>query len=119
MAPFSFMFMTGGVTTDAEVMTILRRLNLGPDPKIDRADVTEGPKAGMAKFFIHYSDFTALTLKAELEDFERRKKEGECDVRPKRIVYDVTRDMRERYWQIFKCATPAEREKKEFNPRIE
>jgi hypothetical protein len=123
MAPFSFMFMSLGNTSTDEVMETLVRINLGPAPKIDRVEVAEGQKAGMSKFFVHYSDFTATALKNELETFEERKKSGEVNVRPKRIVYDVTKDGRERYWQIFKCATPAEREQKEkaaeFKPRVE
>ena len=117
---FSFMFMCPSVTKTAEVEETLTRLNLGTNMQIDRAEVTEGPKAGMSKFFVHYTTFTALKLKADLEEFKKRKEEGEVDVRPKRIVYDVTKDGRERYWQIFLCATPAEREQKaEFNPRVE
>lgn len=123
MAPFSFMFMSLGNTTTDEVMETLVRINLGPTPKIDRVEVTEGRKAGMSKFFVHYSDFTAVSLRADLDSFEERKKSGEVNVRPKRIVYDVTRDGKERYWQIFKCATPAEREQKEkaaeFKPRVD
>jgi len=116
---FSFMFMCPSVTNTAEVEETLTRLNLGSNMQIDRAEVTEGPKAGMSKFFVHYNTFTAAKLKADLEDFKKRKEEGEVNVRPKRIVYDVTKDGRERYWQIFKCATPAEREKADFNPRVE
>jgi len=37
-------------------------------------------------------------------------------------VYGMTKDGREQYWQVFKCKTPAEREKQgnsEFAPRVE
>jgi hypothetical protein len=116
------MFMSPSATTMAEVEETLATLDLGLKPQIDRAEVTEGPKAGMSKFFVHYSVFTAQKVRAELEDFKRRKEEGEVDVRPKRIVYDVTRDGKERYWQIFLCDTPSQREKKgvkAFTPRVD
>ena len=117
------MFMSPSATTMAEVEETLATLDLGLKPQIDRAEVTEGPKAGMSKFFVHYSVFTAQKVRAELEDFKRRKEEGEVDVRPKRIVYGATRDGRERYWQIFLCDTPSQREWKEFAkqfaPRVE
>jgi hypothetical protein len=124
---FSFMFMSNSVTRTAEVEETLAALNLGPTFKIDRAEVTEGSKAGMSKFFVHYEKFTAIKVREELEEFKRRKEEGEVDVRPKRIVYNVTRDGKERYWQIFLCDTPDQRAfkemqkelQKEFAPRVE
>lgn len=119
----SFMFMSPSATKTAEVEDTLAALDLGLKPQIDRVEVTEGPKAGMSKFFVHYSVFTAQKVRAELEDFKRRKEEGEVDVRPKRIVYGVTRDGKERYWQIFLCDTLSQREWKEFArqfaPRVE
>ena len=122
MAPLSFMFTALGVTATSEVEETLAALNLGILLRVDRAEIAEGQKAGMSKFFVHYSDFTSVKVRGELEDFKRRKDAGEMDVRPKRIVYDVTRDGKERYWQIFLCDTPAQREKKaakEFKPRVE
>ena len=120
---FSFMFMSNSVTRTADVEATLAALNLGSTFKIDRAEVTEGSKAGMSKFFIHYDEFTATKVREELEEFKRRKEAGEMDVRPKRIVYDVTRDGKERYWQIFLCDTPEQRMfkefQKEFAPRVE
>jgi len=119
---YSLMFIALGATTEAEVRETFGALRLGTLDKVDRADITEGPKAGMVKFFLHYSQFTADTLRAQLDDFERRKKEGEVDVRPKRVVYGVKRNGDEMYWQIYKCATPAEREKAkpaEFKPRVD
>jgi hypothetical protein len=119
MAPFSFMFMALGFTSVEEVNAVLESLKL---VRIDRTEVTEGPKSGMAKFFVHYEDMVNAKLRADLEEFERRKSEGEVDVRPKRIVYGMTKDGREQYWQVFKCKTPAEREKQgksEFAPRVE
>ena len=106
---FSFMFMSNAVTRTAEVEETLAALNLGSTPQIDRVEVTEGPKAGMSKFFVHYGNFTATKVREELEEFKRRKEAGEMDVRPKRIVYSVTRDGKERYWQIFLCDTLLER----------
>ena len=119
---YSFMFMALGVTTEEDVRAVLATLNLGPTPKIDRAEVTEGPKAGMVKFFVHYSDMTNAKLRLDLDEFARRKAEGEVDVRPKRIVYGIKKDGSEQYWQLFKCNTPADREKRgksEFAPRVE
>ena len=122
MAPFSFMFMALGFTSVEEVNAVLESLKLGTLLRIDRTEVTEGPKSGMAKFFVHYEEMVNAKLRSDLEEFERRKSEGEVDVRPKRIVYGMTKDGREQYWQVFKCKTPAEREKQgksEFAPRVE
>jgi hypothetical protein len=127
MAPYSFMFMAPGATSEAEAREILTTLGLGSQPVIDRVEVTEGLKAGMAKFFVHYSDMKADKLRAELDEFASRKAAGEMNVQPKRIVYGVNKHGKEMYWQIFKCATPeqreAEREGKtkvvEFTPRVE
>jgi hypothetical protein len=116
------MFTALGNTLDAEVHDTLTALNLGTLLKVDRAEIAEGQKAGMSKFFVHYSDFTSTKVREELEGFKRRKDAGEMDVRPKRIVYDVTRDGKERYWQIFLCDTPSQREKKgvkAFTPRVD
>ena len=122
MAPFSFMFMALGFTSAEEVKAVLESLKLGTLLRIDRTEVTEGPKSGMVKFFVHYEDMVNAKLRTDLDDFELRKLEGEMDVRPKRIVYGMTKDGREQYWQVFKCKTPAEREKQgksEFAPRVE
>lgn len=119
---YSFMFMALGSTTEKDVIDVLGPLALGTLQKIDRVEVSEGPKAGMAKFFVHYSDMTNVKLRADLNDFAKRKEDGESDVQPKRIVYGIKRNGSEMYWQIFKCPTPAEREKKtesEFKPRVE
>jgi hypothetical protein len=125
MAPLSFMFTALGATATSEVEETLAALNLGTLLKVDRAEIVEGQKAGMSKFFVHYSEFNsdkADKVRAELEDFKRRKEAGEVDVRPKRIVYDVARNGKERYWQIFLCDTPVQREqssKKKFVVRVE
>jgi len=123
MAPYSFMFMALGATSEAEVRETLTSLNLGGSFTIDRVEVTEGHKAGMAKFFVHYADMTSVSLRKELDEFAQRKADGEVDVRPKRIVFGRNRDGRDMYWQIFKCDTPAEREAKgkasEFKARVE
>lgn len=118
---YSMMFIALGATTETEVRETFGQLRLGTLQKVDRAEITEGPKAGMVKFFLHYSQMTADTLRAELDDFETRKKAGEVNVRPKRVVYGVKKNGDEMYWQLYKCATPAEREKKptEFKPRVE
>ena len=116
------MFIALGATTEEEVRETFGALRLGTLQKVDRAEITEGPKAGMVKFFLHYSQFMADTLREQLDDFETRKKAGEMDVRPKRVVYGVKKNGDEMYWQLYKCATPAEREKAkpaEFKPRVE
>jgi len=116
------MFIALGATTESEVREVFTQLRLGVLQKVDRAEITEGPKAGMVKFFLHYSSFTADALRAELDEFANRKAEGEMNVRPKRVVYGVKRNGDEMYWQLYKCATPAEREKakpEEFKPRVE
>ena len=116
------MFIALGATTEVEVREVFDQLRLGTLQKVDRAEITEGPKAGMVKFFLHYSHFTADTLREQLDDFETRKKAGEVNVRPKRLVYGVKKNGVEMYWQLYKCATPAEREKakpEEFKPRVE
>jgi hypothetical protein len=89
---YSMMFIALGATTEAEVRDTFGQLRLGTLQKVDRAEITEGPKAGMVKFFLHYSVLTADTLRAELDDFETRKKEGEVNVRPKRVVYGVKKN---------------------------
>jgi hypothetical protein len=55
-------------------------------------------------------------------EFERRKAEGEVDVRPPRIVYGEKSDGSPVYWQIYKAMTSDERaskSKKVFKPRLE
>jgi hypothetical protein len=57
----------------------LTALNLGTLLKVDRAEIVEGQKAGMSKFFVHYSEFMADKadkVRAEFEDFKRRKEAG-------------------------------------------
>ena len=76
---YSLMFIALGATTEAEVRETFGALRLGTLDKVDRAEITEGPKAGMVKFFLHYSQFTADTLRAQLDEFEQRKKEGEVE----------------------------------------
>lgn len=78
MAPLSFMFTVLGATTTSEVEETLTVLNLGTLLKVDRAEIVEG-QAGMSKFFVHYSEFTADKadkVRAEFEDFKRRKEAG-------------------------------------------
>ena len=128
MAPYSFMFMALGVTTDAEVNETMTAVFPGKPFTMDRVEVTEGPKAGMVKFFIHFAEVPNDTLCKEMDDFAKRKEEGEMNLQPKRIIYGVNRHGKDMYWQIFKCATPAQREAErasndagraaEFQPRI-
>ena len=118
MAPFSFMFIALGKTSEDDVRTILMDCEFGTLNRIDTADMPDGRR----KFFIHYSEFTAGDLRDRLVDFEKRKADGEVDVRPPRIVYGEKRDGSPVYWQVYKALTPVEREKKSktgFKPRLE
>ena len=118
MAPFSFMFIALGKTTEAEVRAILGDSNLGTVDSIHISDMPDGRR----KFFVHYLDFTSRDLRERLMDFEKRKAEGEVDVRPPRLVYGEKRDGTPVYWQLYKTMTPAERTaaaRKPFKPRLE
>jgi hypothetical protein len=118
MAPFSFMFIALGKTTEDDVKQILADCAFGTLNRVDVADMPDGKR----KFFVHYSNFTAGELRERLLEFDRRKAAGEVDVRPARIVYGEKRDGSPVYWQIFKTATPDERAKKAttaFKPRVE
>ena len=118
MAPFSFMFIALGKTSEDDVRSILMECAFGTLNRIDTAPMPDGKR----KFFVHYSEFTAGDLRDRLVDFEKRKANGEVDVRPLRIVYGEKRDGSPVYWQIYKALTPAEREKKSttaFKPRFE
>ena len=119
--PFSFMFIALGKTSECDVRIIMSNLNLGTIDSIDTLNMPDGRR----KFFVHYSNFTARDLQARLVDFERRKEQGEVDVRPPRIVYDETRDGKPVYWQIYKALALTKRTeltsrpKTTFKPRIE
>ena len=118
MAPFSFMFIALGKTTQDEVHSILMDCGFGTLNRVDTAEMPDGRR----KFFVHYSDFTASDLRDRLIDFEKRKEAGEVDVRPPRIVYGEKRDGSPVYWQVYKTLRPDEREKKTkttFKPRLE
>ena len=118
MAPFTFMFIALGKTSEVDVRQILKDCAFGTLHRIDTSDMPDGRR----KFFIHYSEFTAEDLKSRLVEFERRKAEGEVDVRPPRIVYGEKRDGSPVYWQIYKAMTSDERASKSkttFKPRLE
>ena len=76
MAPFSFMFMALGFTSVEEVKAVLESLKLGTLLRIDRTEVTEGPKVGMAKFFVHYEDMVNAKLRADLESLSGESRRG-------------------------------------------
>ena len=118
MAPFSFMFIALGKTSEEEARSILNDSQLGT---IDSVHVSDMPD-GRRKFFIHYRDFTAKDLQTRLVEFEKRKAEGELDVRPPRLVYGEKANGDPVYWQLYKTLTPNERaakSKKPFKPRLE
>jgi len=101
------MFIALGKTSEVDVRQILEDCAFGTLFQIDTATMTDGRR----KFFIHYSEFTAQDLKSRLVEFEKRKLEGEVDVRPPRIVYGEKRDGSPVYWQIYKALTLKELEK--------
>ena len=118
MAPFSFMFIALGKTSEAEARDILNNAELGT---IDSVHVSDMPD-GRRKFFFHFKDFTAKELRDRLVEFEKRKAEGEVDVRPPRLVYGEKANGDPVYWQLYKTLTPNERAaktKKPFKPRLE
>ena len=119
MAPtFSFMFIALGKTSEAEARDILEGASFGTIDNIHVADMPDGRR----KFFVHYREFTAHELRDRLVDFEKRKSEGEVDVRPVHLVYGEKSDGRPVYWQLYKTLTPTERaaaSKKPFKPRVE
>ena len=118
MAPFSFMFIALGKTTEAEVRDILGDAAFGTIDSIHISDMPDGRR----KFFVHYREFTASDLLGRLVEFEKRKEEGEVDVRPPRLVYGEKADGTPVYWQLYKTMTPSERTakaKKPFKPRLE
>jgi hypothetical protein len=113
MAPFTFMFIALGKTSEVDVRQILNDCAFGTLFQIDTATMTDGRR----KFFIHYSEFTDQDLKRRLVEFEQRKLEGEVDVRPPRIVYGEKRDGSPVYWQIYKALTLEELEKAKTEER--
>ena len=119
MAPtFSFMFIALGKTSEVDVRQVLTECGFGELDRIDTADMPDGRR----KFFVHYREFTAHELRDRLVDFEKRKSEGEVDVRPVHLVYGEKSDGRPVYWQLYKTLTPTERaaaSKKPFKPRVE
>ena len=118
MAPFSFMFIALGKTTEDEVRGYLNDCEFGTLDRVDTSDMPDGRR----KFFVHYKEFTSQDLKTRLVEFEQRKAAGEVDVRPPRFVYGEKRDGSPVYWQLFKTLTPSERAAKSkttFKPRLE
>ncbi len=118
------MFIALGKTSESDVRQILDDCAFGTLKRMDTSDMPDGRR----KFFVHYSEFTARELQERLVEFEKRKGEGEVDVRPPRIVYGEKRDGSPVYWQIYKAMTDEERDSKSkttvrkpatFKPRLE
>jgi len=118
------MFIALGKTSESDVRQILDDCAFGTLKRMDTSDMPDGRR----KFFVHYSEFTARDLQERLVEFEKRKGEGEVDVRPPRIVYGEKRDGSPVYWQIYKAMTDEERDSKSkmtvrkpatFKPRLE
>jgi hypothetical protein len=108
MAPFSFSMIALGRTTEQDVRDVLGDLDLGVLDSIHRRDLDDG----RAQFYMHYSSASATgaTFASQLADVEKRQKEGEVDVWPKRIVIGFNeKTQRDVYWQIYKTKTKAER----------
>jgi hypothetical protein len=111
--------------TERTIRNVFGRLNLG---ELERVDIVEALSRGQPclKAFIHYCTTSpdADRLRAKLDDNDKRQKEGEI-VTPIKIVYGMSRDGRDQYWQVYKAKTPAERlaeqtaKTTEFSVRIE
>jgi hypothetical protein len=108
MAPFSFSMIALGRTTEQDVRDVLGDLDLGVLDSIHRRDLDDG----RAQFFVHYASASVIgtALAAQLANVEKRQKDGEVDVWPKRIEYGFNEKTQKTvYWQIYKTATKAER----------
>jgi hypothetical protein len=108
MAPFSFMTTTLGHVTEADMRNVLNDLDLGVIDEIHRNTLDDG----RARFYVHYSSATVIgsAFADQLANVEKRQKDGEVDVWPKRIVIGFNeKTQRDVYWQIYKTKTKAER----------
>ena len=103
------------MTTAEDVTSVFKDLDLGV---IASVDMKEYDRDGTTfrKFWIHYSTYSAESHATSLMDRliknEQRQKDGEVipagDI--PRIVYGTNRRTgNDMYWQIFACATPAQR----------
>ena len=117
---FSFMFVALPSITVEKVSEVLNALDLGTIRNIDRAVISTGPKRGLVKFFVHYSESTSVDLRMRLYMYHGYREDGDM-VQPVRIVYDVKKNGTEMFWQIYECPTPEQRDKvkREFKPRLE
>jgi len=108
MAPFSFTTTTLGHVTEADMRNVLNDLDLGVIDEIHRNTLDDG----RARFYVHYSSGTVIgsAFADQLANVEKRQKEGEVNVWPKRIVIGFNeKTQRDVYWQIYKTKTKAER----------
>ena len=108
MAPFSFTTITLGHVTEADIRNVLNDLELGVIDEIHRRTLDDG----RAQFYVHYSSASATgtTFASQLANVEKRQKDGEVDVWPKRIVIGFNeKTQRDVYWQVYKTKTKAER----------
>jgi hypothetical protein len=119
---FSFMFMFPAPLdgrpvpdefTEAYARSVVESLGVGVIEQVDifveEGEFMDGP--GRTKLFFHMTDATpaGTQFAASLADVEKRQKENERGVWPKKIVYGTRRDGRDKYYQVFKTATLAER----------
>ena len=96
-------------TTEADVRSTFEQLDLGV---LDKIDIVSAQSRGedCLKIFIHYKSAspTGERLRAKLEDNQERQKAGEL-LAPVKICYGLTRDGRDRYWQVYASQTPEQR----------
>jgi hypothetical protein len=108
MAPFSFTTTTLGHVSEADIRNVLNDLDLGVIDEIHRRTLDNG----CAQFYVHYlsASATGATFASQLADVEKRQKEGEVNVWPKRIVFGFNaKTQKDVYWQVYKTKTKAER----------
>jgi hypothetical protein len=93
--------------TEAYARLVVESLDVGGIEKVD----TFVDDKGRTKLFFHMTDATSTGTQfaASLADIEKRQKEGEVNVWPKQIVYGTRRDGSNKYYQVYKTATLAER----------
>jgi hypothetical protein len=109
MAPFSFTTTTLGHVSEADMRNVLNDLDLGVIDEIHRNTLDDG----RARFYVHYSSASVIgtAFADQLANVEKRQKEGEVNVWPKRIVIGFNvKTQKDVYWQVYKTKTKAERE---------
>jgi hypothetical protein len=108
MAPFSFMTTTLGHVSEADMRNVLTDLDLGVIDEIHCRTLDDG----RAQFYVHYSSASeaGTAFAVQLAEVEKRQKNGEKDVWPKRIVIGFNeKTQKDVYWQVYKAKTKAER----------